>query len=104
MFSPDGAMLMGPGLWQNGGQIRLWDATNGALLRTLAGHGGGLWDDSISPTGDVVVTVGWWLCYGRARNRSNDSLDDVSVERSFLRARRVMVDIKHVLRARATLC
>jgi WD40 repeat protein len=52
-FSPDGARIV------TGGEdkmIKLWDATNGQLVRTLEGHLSGVWSVAFSPDGSRVLS------------------------------------------------
>jgi WD40 repeat protein len=58
IFSRDGAALIGEGAEPNAGEIRVWDATNGALLRTLPGHGFGVVDLALSADGETLVSAG----------------------------------------------
>lgn len=52
-FSPDGQRLATSG--GNKGQIRIWSATDGALLRTIEGNGASVYSLSFSPDGSLLL-------------------------------------------------
>jgi WD40 repeat protein len=52
-FSPDGARLASGG---PGGSVKIWDATSGALLRTLHGHTDIIRSVAFSPDGKILAT------------------------------------------------
>jgi WD40 repeat protein len=56
-FTPDGRRLIASG--GDDGQLRVWDAGSGALVRELAAHPGALVDLATSPSGDRLLTAGW---------------------------------------------
>lgn len=56
-FSPDGTIIAGAAPYHDGkGTIRLWDAQNGALRRTLRGHGGFVTTMQFRPNSKVLAS------------------------------------------------
>jgi len=54
-FSPDGKMLA---MGDEAGELMLWDATTGKLLRTLTGHRSAIMTMAFSPDGNYLATGG----------------------------------------------
>src|SRR5947207_14146678 len=54
--SPDGQTLATASLGDE--TVKLWNAADGTLLHTLAGHYGGLYAAAFSPDGTMVATAG----------------------------------------------
>lgn len=52
-YSPDGKYIAAG---YNNNEIRLWDATTGALVKTLTGHTGTVWSVAFSPDGKSLVS------------------------------------------------
>jgi WD40 repeat protein len=57
-FSPDGRLLVSGGSYQNQ-NVRLWDVSTGALLRTLEGHTDGVTQVLFSPQGHYLVSASY---------------------------------------------
>jgi len=57
-FSPDGRLIASGGSYQNA-YVRLWDASTGALLRTLAGHMDGVIQILFSPSGYYLISASY---------------------------------------------
>ena len=55
-FTPDGKRVLSAG---KSGTIRLWDATTGEQLRTLAGHEGSIWGLAVNSDGSVIASAGF---------------------------------------------
>jgi len=55
-ISPDVAILA---VGYIGGPIRLWQISDGSLLRSMEEHGGGVGDLDFSPDGSLLVSAGW---------------------------------------------
>jgi eukaryotic-like serine/threonine-protein kinase len=55
-FTPDGERVVSAG---KGGTIRLWDATTGEQLGTLAGHDGQVLGLAVSPEGSLIASAGF---------------------------------------------
>ena len=58
VFSPDGKTLAGGGSAATPGHLRLWDASNGQLIREAPAHGTGIAALAWSPQGTLVATTG----------------------------------------------
>ena len=55
-FSPDGQRIVTASVDHT---ARVWSATNGQLLATLAGHTSGVGQAAFSPDGQRIVTASW---------------------------------------------
>ena len=59
LLTPDGRTLIGYKAQAITGDILFWDATTGALLRTVAAHGTNLTGLALNRTGDVLASAGY---------------------------------------------
>ena len=66
-FSPDGATLAGGGADKT---IRLWDATSGRLIRSLAGHRDWVSTLAFSPDGATIASASCDWAHHRGRDTS----------------------------------
>ena len=58
-FSPGGEnIVLASGDLVTAGEVRIWNAMTGDLLKTLRGHSGGVFSVAFSPGGDTIVSAG----------------------------------------------
>jgi WD40 repeat protein/serine/threonine protein kinase len=55
-FSPDGTLLAGG---MRGWSVRIWQVSDGSLLRTMEGHSGAVTSVAFTPDGTMLASAGW---------------------------------------------